>query len=151
MDMETGEVLKDKFAQMYFKDIEKLFSLSSTDMHILLLMVKSIGLGNCQTIEMTPKRKKEFAKKIGLKNYRNVSSSLTSMCKSGIIKKRNQEEMFDFFYTINPDIFFSGNEYQRVKVLIDYSEGSRKLKAFKNEEDLTSFLKKQKGGSDGEL
>ena len=137
---ETGEILNDKFAKLYFDDIEKLFGLSGTDINVLLLMSKVIGMSSNQTVNMTPKRKKEFAKKLGLKTHQQVTNSLNKLVGSGVIKKKEPNERFDYNYILNPDIIFSGNDYQRVKVMIEYTNGERKVRAFSNEEQLMKYL-----------
>ena len=138
-DGETGEIIKDKFAQLYFKDIEKLFRLTTKEKDLLFLMVKSIGLGNKSSLNMTPKRKKEFAKKIGVTTSNSISNMLRSMEGKDIIKRTEPEE-YPNRYTVNPSILFSGNEYQRVKILIEYSKGGRKLKSFSSEDSLIRYL-----------
>ena len=142
-DEDTGEVIKDKFAQLYFKDIEKLFRLTTKEKDLLFLMSKSIGLGNKNSLNMTPKRKKEFAKKIGVTTSNSISNMLRSMEGKDILKRTEPEE-YPNRYTINPDIVFSGNEHQRVKILIEYSEGKRKLKSFSSEDSLIKYLKQNK-------
>jgi len=140
IDIDSGEIIKSKFTKLYFNDISKLFGLNETDIKILLLMVKSIGLGNTSMIDMHPKRKKEYAKQIN-KTTRSVDNALKNLKLSGIIKKLEPESRV---YMVNPDIIFSGNDYQRAKVIIDYSSGSRKVKAFANEDEAVKYLQSVK-------
>lgn len=142
-DEDAGEILKDKFAQLYFKDIAKLFELNGTELKVLFLMTKAIGLGNAGSIKMHPKRKKEFAKQLGLKNYIQITNALYALIKAGVIRKVDPENKYDFEYIINPEILFSGNDYQRAKILVEYSGGSRKIKAFADEHSLAKYLERK--------
>jgi len=140
MDTGSGEIIGDKFAKMFFNDIGLLFGLSGTDIKLLFLMVKSVGLGNVNSLKMFPKRKKEYAAQLNLKTHIQITSSLQKMCNLGIIKKSDPTNRFDYEYIINPRLFFSGNDYQMAKILIDYEGGSKEIKVFKNKESLKEFM-----------
>ena len=96
-------------------------------MNILLLMVKSISLGNSNSLHMSPKRKKQYAEILHLNTYRSITNALSNMCKANIIKKVRPDERFDSEYQINPEILFSGNDYQRARIIIEYSSGKRNI------------------------
>lgn len=135
--------MKDKFAQMYFKDITLLFNLTIKENSLLLLMVKSIGLGNKSSIVMSPAKKKIFMKELGISTTNSISNMLRSL-ESKNIAKRLEPEGSPYTFTINPDLLFAGNDYQRVKIMIDYSNGKRNLRAFKNEDELLQYLHEEK-------
>ena len=137
LDVETGEVVGDKFAKLFFADIGKLFGLSGTEYSILMIMVKSIGLGNKSSLVMSPARKKEVARQLNLKRHQQVTNALHKMEAHGVVKKAHPNDRYDYEYIVSPEILFSGNDYQRVKVLIDYSSGERKVIAFKVHEGQT--------------
>lgn len=139
-DLESDEIHKaDKFAQLYFKDISKLFGLSNTGYNMLMLMSKSIGLGNTNSIDMTTRRKKEFAAAMGC-TVRQINNQLKVMVDNDVAKITDPD-VYRNRYTINPDIIFSGNEYQKVRILMEYSNGERKLKSFSSEEALGRFIR----------
>jgi len=141
LDLNTGEIIKDKYAQLYFKDLKKLFSLTTKQTQLLFLMARQIGLGNSGSINMTPKRKKEFAKELGVSTTNSISNMLRALERADVAKRLDPEE-YPNRYTLNPEIIFSGNEYQRAKILIEYSDGERRVKAFPNEEALKKYLMK---------
>lgn len=125
IDNTTGEVVLDKFAMLFFDDIEKLFSLTSLQSNILMLMVKHTKMGNGNRISMTPKRKKEFVDKLGISGTVSLSNALRTMEVADVIKR---EEDGSTTFMINPSIFFKGNDYQHVQVVIKYSNGTRDIK-----------------------
>jgi hypothetical protein len=76
---------------------------------------------------MPPKKKKEFASELGLKSHLQITNSLRKMVYADILKKNNPDDRFDYNYQINPHILFKGNDYQRAKIIIEYSSGKRKV------------------------
>jgi len=124
---ETGEIVLKNFVKVFFDDIERLFSLTGSERALLDLMIKSVSLGNRNSLNMTPKRKKEYAKKIGLKTYRSITNMLKSMENKNIIKRLDPEE-YPNEYTINPELMFKGNEFNQVKMILTYTDSGRKLK-----------------------
>jgi hypothetical protein len=115
-----------KQRQLFFDDIEKLFCLTGGERALLDLMAKSLSLGNKNSLNMTPKRKKEYAEKIGLKNYRSITNMLKSMEGKHIIKRIEPEE-YPNQYTVNPELLFKGNEFKQVKMIMTYNKSGRKL------------------------
>ena len=138
VDQDTGEILGGKFAKMFFRDIGKLFGLSAIGYGVLMLMAKNIGLGNVSSINMNPRRKKEYAEILGC-SVRQINNQLKVMTDNNVAKITEPDE-YPNRYTINPDIIFSGNDYQRVKVLIEYSGGERSLKVFSDIEQAREYL-----------
>lgn len=147
VDLETGEVIGGKFAKLFFGDIEKLFSLTHKQRDLLFLMVKSIGLGNVNHLIMTPKRKKEYAKIIGVTTSNSISNMLRGMEQMDVVQRLDKEEEPNKF-TINPYLLFSGNDYQRAKIIIEYTKEGRKVKAFKNAEAVKVYFEGEKNGTD---
>jgi len=43
-------------------------------------------------------------------------------------------------FTINPSLFFKGNDFQHAKLLMSYSEGKRSIKAFASKAELEKYL-----------
>jgi len=140
-DEDAGEIVKDKFAQLYFKDISRLYDLTSVGYSLLFKMAKHIGLGNVNSINMHSRRKNEFAREIGC-SVRQINNVLKQFEEKDIAKRLEPEE-YPNKYTINPEILFSGNDYQRTKIMIEYSGGKRKVRAFANEEQLLEYLRKK--------
>ena len=137
-DEGTGEIVREKFAQLYFRDISRLYDLTSIGYSLLFKMAKHIGLGNVNSINMYPKRKNEFAREIGC-SVRQINNVLKQFEEKDIARRLEPDE-YPSKYTINPEILFSGNDYQRAKIMIEYSGGERKVKAFANEEQLLKYL-----------
>jgi hypothetical protein len=129
VDSETGEIVGDRFAKLFFDDIEKLFILTGTERALLDLMIKDCRLGGYNSINMTPKRKKQYAEALGLKTYRSITNMLNSMCLKDVIKDKRNPEDHPYIYQINPHIIFKGNDYQRAKIIIDYTDGKRNVRA----------------------
>ncbi len=129
VDTETGEVMNSRFAKLFFDDISLLYGLSGTQMSVFVLMVKSVPLGTTNSIMMTPKRKKQFAQSLGMKTHQQVTNSLNALVSHGVIKKVNPGERFDYEFMVNPLLSFGGNDYQRAKIIIDYTDGERNVVA----------------------
>ncbi len=144
IDIETGEHLGGKFAKMYFKDMQLLLGLSGTDIRVLMLMVKAIGLGHKTEIQMTPKRKKEYASQLGLKSHLQITNALKKLSLSGVVKKTNPNDRFDPRFMVNPEIFFAGSDYQFATVIIQYSSGVREVKSFSNDDAANKYLEDKK-------
>jgi len=134
IDEETGEVIGDKFAKLFFDDIGKLFTLTETEGKLFILMVKNCKLGGSNAINMSPKRKKEFAEILNLKTHRTITELLKRMCGKNVLKDLRDEEEHPYLYQINPEIVFKGNDYQRARIIIEYTDGKRKVKVEKNEQ-----------------
>lgn len=147
VDAGTGEVVGGKFAKMFFDDISSLFGLTGTERAILDCMVRDSKLGGSNVINMTPKKKKEIAKEIGLKTYRSVSNCLISMAKYGVIKDNRQDDV-PYKWMLNPNIFFKGNDYQRAKLLIEYSSGKRNVMVFKDSDDANIYFAEQESAKE---
>ncbi len=123
INIKTGEFESDKFCKMFFDDIGKLFKLSSAQKDLLFIMLRDCKYGN--EINMLPKRKKLYVSELNLTSQNSLNGILKKIELSGCIKK---DEEYPTKYIINPDIFFKGNDYQRTRVLISYSNGERKVK-----------------------
>ena len=134
IEEETGEIVLKNFVKVFFDDIEKLFSLTGSERALLDLMIRSISLSNKNSINMTPKRKKEYASKIGLKTYRSITNMLKNMELKNVIKRLDPED-YPSEFTINPELMFKGNEFNQVKMIITYSEGKRKVKVVTGHEN----------------
>ncbi len=127
VENKTGEIILKDFVKIFFDDIEKLFSLTGSERALLDLMIKSISLSNRNSINMTPKRKKEYASKIGLKTYRSVTNMLKNMELKDVIKRLEPDE-YPSQFTINPELLFKGNEFNQVKMILTYSDGKKDIK-----------------------
>jgi hypothetical protein len=151
IDIDTAEVLNDKYAKLFFGSIGDLYGLSGRQLSVLMMMVRAIGLGNKNSITMLPSRKKQFAAELGLKSHQQVTNILNTLVSHGVIRKMKPDERFDYEFVINPYIFFSGNDYQRAKVIVDFENGKRNVKAFKNSEEASRWLLEQKEKEKQEL
>jgi hypothetical protein len=127
IDTDTGEIIDNKFAKLFFSDIEKLFGLNRTELNVFLLMAKMSKIGGSNSINLTPEKKKIIFSKLGLKSHIQVTNAIRSLIIADIVKKVNPRDRFDFLYQINPHILFKGNDYQRAKIIIEYSSGKRKV------------------------
>ena len=127
IEKDTGEIVLKNFVKVFFDDIEKLFSLTGSERALLDLMCRTVSLSNKNSINLTPKRKKEYASQIGLKTYRSVTNMLKHMELKNVIKRLDPEDYPNRF-TINPELIFKGNEFNQVKMIITYSDGKRTLK-----------------------
>jgi hypothetical protein len=69
------------------------------------------------------------------------------MCTKNVIRNLRTEE-HPYAYQINPEIIFKGNDYQRAKLIVDYSDGKRKVFACDGIDDCHKKLDelKQKEG-----
>jgi len=141
VDILTGEIIGERFAKMFFEDIGKLLSLTKVEIDILILMMKDIGFNAENSIDMTPKRKKAYAKIIGLKSYRSITNSLSRMVDKGVLKDLRTDDR-PYKFQINPYIFFKGNDYQRAKVIISYEDGKREVRAFNDVQKMREYLEK---------
>ncbi len=144
VDIDTGEIVGDKFAKLFFDDINLLFELSKKEGDLLMWMAKRMKLGNSNTVKMSPASKKVAAAQIKAKNSRNITEWLRRMVNKGVIKKKDPENKFDPYYVINPSLMFKGNDYQRAKVIIDYEEGKRRVAAIvpREGESLNDIIKR---------
>ncbi len=127
IDMDTGEELNSKFAKLFFDDIQKLYDLTGRHIAVLMMMVRSMNMSDNGIVNMTPEKKKVFAKLLGMKSHQQVTNALNALKRSDVIKKVRPNERFDYRFRINPYLLFKGNDYQRAKVLIDYEEGKRRV------------------------
>ncbi len=140
VDTDTGETIGGNFMKVFFGDIQKLFGLSGTEIQVLLLMEKSLGLGHVTELQMTPARKKKYAKELGMKSHQQITNALRNLTTAGVIRKKEPGERFDYRYLVNPEIMFSGNDYQRAKIIIEYSSGERDVKVFRNAEEAERYF-----------
>lgn len=129
IDKETGEVVGDKFAKMFFQDIERLFGLTPTERNILDLMIRDCRYGN--KINLTAKKKKEYMDILGIKVLNSISNRVRALERKDVIKR---EEEGSTTYVINPELFFKGNDYQFAQILIKYSNGSREIEVINSKE-----------------
>ena len=151
IDLETGEIVGDKFAKLFFDDLGKLFSMSNTELKLFMLMVRDSKLGGQNIINMSPKRKKQYAEELCIKNHRSITELLRRMVSKDILKDLRDPEEAPYKYQINPMIMFKGNDYQRAKLIISYSEGKRRVRVFASVDEVAMFLNKEtEGVQDGE-
>lgn len=127
VDVDTGEILGDRFAKLFFDDIAMLFKLTEGEGRLLLWMANKIMLGGKNIVKMSPAAKKIAAGQIGANSPRTITEWLRRMCVKGVIKKKHPDEKFDPYYIVNPCLLFKGNDFQRAKVIIDYEEGKRRV------------------------
>jgi hypothetical protein len=130
-DSYTGEIIDNKFAKLFFDDIEKLFTLTGMERAILDMMIRDCKLGGSNSINMPPKRKRAYAERLGLKTYRSVTNALNNMCHKDVIKDKRTDDV-PYLFQINPHILFKGNDYQRARIIIEYSSGKRKVEVVEN-------------------
>ena len=143
IDTDTGERFEGKFMKMFFSDISRLYGLNGTAKDVLFEMGRTIGLGNVNHLNMTPARKKAFAKKLGFSTYRTIDKALRELKLAGVVKILDPEE-YPNQYTIDPQIMYSGNDYQWANILIEYSGGKRNIKTFPNQDALDNWLEQQR-------
>ena len=140
IDKDSGEIVGQRFAKMFVEDIGALLSLRGSDINVLLEIVRRLSYMSGNTINLSPKIKKDIASKLGLKNHISITNSLHRLCDNGAISKNEKHDRWDYRYTVNPELFFSGNDYQRAKIIIEYSKGGRTVKAFPNSEEAEKWL-----------
>jgi hypothetical protein len=148
VDADTGEEIGNRFAKLFFADMEKLFELTSMESKLFFLMVRDSKIGGSNTFSMPPKRKRAYADALGLKTYRSITEMLKRMCMKDVIRDKRHPEEHPYLYQINPELVFKGTDYQRAKILVDYSGGQRKVFACKDHDDCHKKLDelKQKEG-----
>jgi len=134
-----GEIKKDKFMKVFFDKLSMLYGLSSGSKDLFLLMAKSIGLGNKNSLIMSPKRKKEYASTFEYKTYRTVDKHLKELELASVIRRLDPEDEPNK-YTLNPNLVFSGNDYQRAKILVEFEKIDGEIKVFKNDIELNEYL-----------
>ncbi len=139
VDTDTGEIVGDRFAKMFFEDMESLFKLTGTERALFDCMIRDSKLGGKNIINMTPKIKKRIAKEIGLSTYRTISNCLISMGHKSVIQDK-RSDTHPYTWAINPNLFFKGNDYQRARILIEYSGGERNVRAFPNAEAVATYM-----------
>ena len=137
--IEDGRIVGGKFAKFFLDDISKLFSLTGSERALLDLMIRDSVIGVNNTIQMNPARKKKYAGEIGLKTYRTISNMINSMILKNILKDLRTEDV-PHKIQINPEILFKGNDYQRAKIIVEYSDGERNVKAFRNAEEAERYF-----------
>lgn len=116
-----------KFVKFFIDNNDnKLLNLSGQELHLLLMLVKECKYGN--TINLTPKKKKIIAKEFGYKSHLPVTNLLHKLVNKDVIKKVDKDDKFDYNFIINPNLMFKGNDYQRAKIIIEYSSGERNVK-----------------------
>jgi len=125
VDIETGELVGEKFAKMFYSDIGRLFNLSNSQTNLLLCMVRDCMYGN--KISMSPARKKLYVKELGLSSQNSLNNTLKALERASIVQKSDPEDN-PYRYVIDPNLFFKGNDYQHAAILTTYSSGSRKVK-----------------------
>jgi hypothetical protein len=129
IDKNTGELIDDKFAKMFFEDIGLLFSLTAMQKDLLFVMLRDCKYGN--NINMTPKRKKIYVDEIGYKSVNSLNSGLKRLENTEVVQR---DEEGSTLYIINPNIFFKGNDYQRAIILTKYSSGKREIQVYQDED-----------------
>jgi len=127
---DLSKVIKDKSARLYFEDIASLYKLGTVDVKVLYLIIEAIKANSSQSINMHPKVKKEFAKRLGMKNHIQVTNALHNLVSAGVINKIEPDDRYDFTYTVNPDILLDSDDYNKAGITIKYNKGKRKIKAF---------------------
>ena len=126
VDTVTGEVISNKFAKMFFEDIGRLFDLTSMQKNLLFIMARDALYSN--RINMTPARKKGYVAELGYKSQNSLNSGLKALEVANVVKR---EEDGATAYLINPEIMFKGNDYQRSKIIIKYTDGKRHINVMK--------------------
>ena len=134
IDKETGEVImEDKFVkQMLVEDIGRLFELSKQQRNLLDLILIDCKYKN--EINIPPKKKKEYATKLGAKTHRSISVAVSVLTSKGVLIKVDPENK-PYSYIVDPKLFFKGNDYQHVALLVKYSNKGRDIQIVYGNED----------------
>ena len=142
VDIDTGEIIGDKHAKMFFEEIAKLFSLKGKELQLFIYLVKEAKYKNKLTLK--PSKKKEIAKMFGFKSHLSVTNLLHGLMSKDVVRKVDPNDKADYDYVINPYLYFKGNDYQRAKVLMDWEDGKRNIRVFSSTSELREYLESLK-------
>jgi len=132
MDIKNDEIIENKFAKLFFSDIQRLYGLSGQELHLLFYLIKDCRYEN--KLNLTPKKKKVIAKDFNFKSHLSITNLIHKLINKDILKKEVEDDRFDYRYLINPHILFKGNDYQRAKIIIQYSKGEREVIVVKSKD-----------------